>query len=1792
MLLAVLLALPIGASAQSETLTVAAGTATSTEVPVNGVFYDAAQHVQIIYSEAMLEEMEGSVISKLTFYLNAEHSGTWQGNPYVLKLGSYSSSTFATSSYSTDELTEVWSGELTVNANNELVFDFAEEYVYEGGNLLVDITSSNFFNQLTGAFGNGDFVGMQQSGIVSLCGYTTNSNPITPNTSNFLPKASFDYTLTSGDLCFRPRNLQVSAITSDGCTVSWTDTLNTGAAYTVAAVFADDTLLEEGATSPFTLSGLGANTPYTILVQAECSDVSHSGWTSTDIRTGCATQMSLPYFTDFTDDWEANVFIPFCWTQLIASYYNNGSTVYTQPLVWANNGPDNSNALGFVQDNMTDTGMICTSEFPAGVDCHISMWLRAQSGTMQVGFISDTSDLSTFNVVLTVNSAVNNQYAEYDLYTDDYELPDGSRLAFKVEGTARAFIDNLLVTASNGCHRPLSSEVVQSSIDYNTATVSWADPSAAAWEVRYSTVANDTLPSSATAVTLEADETSAVLTDLLPYTNYYVWVRSVCDNGTSDWRAVGTFQTARSCYAVSSLAVSNITGSSAVATWEYSGNGRGLEETGVVVTLADLTTQTDSTFTATGSYAFLTGLQPAHNYSLSVSTVCDPDTTDAATTNFAVGTCGETESGNYGSNSYPINAYYNYSYSQTIYPSTVTSGMDSIRGIAFHHEGSNTATRTISVHVSGTSLSTLPSAQAVTMATRVVSARSVNLNNPEGGWDTILFDSPIANPGNNLLVTILDSTGSYINNYPSFYYHNSGTTYYYSSDGSCVNVTNPGASSPSSISSQADMRFIGECAAACPRPNVAVSANTEAGVEVTWIAAGDESSWTVEYRADTDGEWTVAEESTSDNTLLIADLNPSTLYHFRVGYTCDDALTYSPSASVYTLCAPLASLPLTETFEGMPTNRDPLCWQVIDQSTEYGSHYVTAYGHESSQSVRLYPYGVQYLVSPLIPTDEPNALEINFWASLSNYGSHYDVGLMTDPADPATFRMIFSTTGNGDTWTEYTLYTDSITLTASDPVYVAWRFYVNDGYNCYIDDVNIGTSSCKRPTSVAIASLASNTATLQWTGMEGASYEVALTATATAPDEGATLISESDTSHTFSELTSNTTYYFWVRTLCGETATAWSSTFSFRTLCSVESTPWTENFDAWTSLSECWLRYSGAFSTTPVLTPVDMGNTDVQHFQLSTPGGFQGYNPNGTKALVVDIWNSHEEWIMTPPLHVDAPLLLSFDLAMTQYNNSAYPSHNSSDRVLYVLASTDGGANWTVLSSWGTGSAFDHPYSELTNSSTGYAIPLNYSDVDLSIGFFVGSYSAGDDNNLYIDNISLFDAGCTRPATVSVSDIDTTSVTVNWTDLNDEIGTYSVALYSGSTQVDSVTVSDALTTTFSGLSASTAYTVSVRRLCDGEPTNARTTSFRTSCDVISVLPWTENFDTYGDLFTTYPSALSDDLPCWDFIGVTSSAHLSLTNNSYRYGQSGFSLLIYPGTANAANVLVLPPFSTEISQLQLSFQTRPEGTGSNPGSMDIGYVTNASDASSFVAVSHHDHSDFNDAYSLLTATFADAPAGSRMAIRHNTVTFNHYWFFDEFTVDVAGDIPTPPTPDPCDAPTAVNASANASSVTLAWNADGSDFEVAIVPGNSLTNPTAVADNSGSHVFTGLTPATVYTVGVRRVCAESNSDWVTRTVTTDEQVGISNFEIQNSEFELYPNPATSVVTVSVNNLEIQNSKLEIVSLNGQVLDQFEIHNSQFEIQNSKFKIDISSLPAGAYFVRLTGQQQTAVRKLIVK
>ena len=165
---------------------------------------------------------------------------------------------------------------------------------------------------------------------------------------------------------------------------------------------------------------------------------------------------------------------------------------------------------------------------------------------------------------------------------------------------------------------------------------------------------------------------------------------------------------------------------------------------------------------------------------------------------------------------------------------------------------------------------------------------------------------------------------------------------------------------------------------------------------------------------------------------------------------------------------------------------------------------------------------------------------------------------------------------------------------------------------------------------------------------------------------------------------------------------------------------------------------------------------------------------------------------------------------------------------------------------------------------------------------------------------------------------------------------------------------------------------------------------------------------------------------------------------------------------------------------------------------------------------------------------------------------------------------------CNAPTGLTASNIATTeATLAWTAGGTEtlWEVDC-------NGTQVRTASNPYTLTGLTPGTQYTVKVRAVC-DQPSDWsATYTFNTLTDVGIEDAD--GSQLRLYPNPASS--TVTIDGLEGAVS-IALVDINGRV-------HSETSTQKSEITIDVAGLARGTYFVRVTGEQVSAIRKLIVR
>ena len=91
-----------------------------------------------------------------------------------------------------------------------------------------------------------------------------------------------------------------------------------------------------------------------------------------------------------------------------------------------------------------------------------------------------------------------------------------------------------------------------------------------------------------------------------------------------------------------------------------------------------------------------------------------------------------------------------------------------------------------------------------------------------------------------------------------------------------------------------------------------------------------------------------------------------------------------------------------------------------------------------------------------------------------------------------------------------------------------------------------------------------------------------------------------------------------------------------------------------------------------------------------------------------------------------------------------------------------------------------------------------------------------------------------------------------------------------------------------------------------------------------------------------------------------------------------------------------------------------------------------------------------------------------------------------------------------------------------------------------------------------------------------------VTIEEGVGIN--DVDNVNMQLFPNPASRQVTISANGIE-GRVNAAIVDLNGRTVME-QSANAQ------SFTFDLNGLARGAYFVRLTGENINAVRKLVVE
>lgn len=1196
-LMAMFLLLPLGTRAQlscpngdpitftnSET-----GSSTTSYFPGYSLYNYS--YSEVIIPAASLEGM-GTVIG-WQFKPMSTSAGTYFNNCSVYL--AHTDATNLSSSFVTNrnDFQLVYSGTLNYSDTSWQTVVFDQEFEYDGtSNVVVAVirshgtwTSGSSFKAYSAGASLARYI-YQDSGPYSL------SNPVTGTATGTATSTVPIYRLIgcepagSGPVCRKPNRLAVSDITTEGATLSWSPRNGE----TSWRLYADGV---EIADSPITgdtsyiFTGLTPSSAHTLGVAAICDEATsfESDPATINFRTACGV-LPLPWGEDF--DNVSSLTASECWLRFSALYNDDAFSIDSAQSTtsgWTlktTNMPTKSLSLNIygtsckywiatpevaVEANgrlsfdlsLTDYG---NSNPPEGTDmaddrfivfvfnCTDSTLTPLAKWGSQDGMRDDYSYVGISHIPSNVSFSLNDYagenvrivfYGESTISGDDNDLN----------------IDDIVVDVDNGCNRPSTASL--SGVTYEGATVSWAAEGEAisGYTVR---VAKSNDVNAATAVDYEATSSPYVLSGLSGNTTYYVWVRSNCGEDATMWRSAGSFTTEQDCYPIQDLRLIDKNMSTAAVSWTIQSRGRECE--GVNLKLIDITNTPADTVqevVAQGTYHFFTGLEGGHSYSVVASAQCDTFASTTQNISFMTDACGRIE-GSTTTSSMPLAGYYNYGYSQVIYPAEKLQGLGEISQLQFRESSapSSVYNRIVKVYMAHTDMTLLDTIDYIDINDLTLVYDGI-LNVQNTGWKTITLNEPFVYDGSsNIVVAMLNSTGEH--NSFSWGAHavtdSLGNGVYWYRDGEAIDPADPNArlstgthALPSRGKSFTvpDITFVGECEApACAAPLAVVESATESSVTLTWVAGSQESNWVVEYRQYGDTAWTEY-NTTSTPGMTVSDLAASTLYEFRVGSQCQEVL-YSMVVRGRTSCAAI-TLPYTESFEGwMGTNPFHSCWYKIQAAGNYpyilnGASYhmggtAAMYSSASSGQVSL-------IATPEVPAEATN-IKVTFWAY--NWSSATQAGVVSDVTNPSSFEAcrVTATGLTEGNMSEYEFYTDSVTATGS--VHVAFRIATSS--SVYIDDVTVAeASNCRRPITPSVSNVGFYTATLHWNDVNGgnASYQVCYNTENRI--EGATLYGETTTGDSIevSGLHNGQRYYMWVRPECSTNEADWLPMPAFTT---------------------------------------------------------------------------------------------------------------------------------------------------------------------------------------------------------------------------------------------------------------------------------------------------------------------------------------------------------------------------------------------------------------------------------------------------------------------------------------------------------------------------------------------------------------------------------------------------------------------------------------------------------------------
>lgn len=572
------------------------------------------------------------------------------------------------------------------------------------------------------------------------------------------------------------------------------------------------------------------------------------------------------------------------------------------------------------------------------------------------------------------------------------------------------------------------------------------------------------------------------------------------------------------------------------------------------------------------------------------------------------------------------------------------------------------------------------------------------------------------------------------------------------------------------------------------------------------------------------------------------------------------------------------------------------------------------------------------------------------------------------------------------------------------------------------------TVSCHAVHNLRISAVTAGSLSLAWSD----SYNLAATYSVyNLLDSSLVASGISDTTYTVTGLDANTRYAFFVVADCGNGDLSFQTSVAGRTACVDYSLPYTTGFEndfpnGWPS---CWEILSGGTFVHENTNNAYHGDQFL-HFEGS-------YHSIAVMPAFSEPLNGKQVRFWTRP------------------ENGGW-SYCGSFQVGYITDLSDT-SSFVPLDTYSYSEWVDFPYEyfekivEFNNVPAGARVAFCHNALN-PIYFW------------FLDDVVVEEQpSCSRPSNFQVVAVTDSSISFSWTDTVNSGTTYTLYSY-----YDTVALATAISDTsytLTGLAANTLYSIALAADCPGGGSSLwRVVDVRTDCGDVAI-PYVEGFEGMN---------LGEHPLCWEHLSHgTSSSNVCSINPYYVY--NGSAALHFCYSAATGNVVALPEFGVATNLLRLRFMHRSESSSSNSGNLQVGYLTNAASAASFVPLATLDRTTD---YSRAIVSFASAPDSARMAFRHVASGTDYYWKVDDLYVEyipACGDIEW----------VAVD-SIGTSSAALVWNNTGAAaYRVEARQGSSVAAAVTVSDTMVT--VTGLAFGNDYDFYVRSICGTDSSLW---------------------------------------------------------------------------------------------------------